>query len=139
MSNFRGAKLALFLGQNLVVIQRDDYAHIPYPGCWDFPGGGREGNETPEACALRETQEEVGLRLSASDLIWSRHYGSDWFFVARLGEGLIDKIRLGDEGQSWRMMAPEAYLVHPKGILHFKTRLSDYLTEIAEGPVASPE
>ncbi|MDP5218384.1 NUDIX hydrolase [Ruegeria sp. 2205SS24-7] len=139
MSNFRGAKLALFLGRDLVVIQRDDYAHIPYPGCWDFPGGGREGNETPKACALRETREEVGLSLSASDLIWSRRYGGNWFFVARLGEGLIDKIRLGDEGQSWRMMAPEAYLAHPKGISLFKARLSDYLTETSGGYVASPE
>ncbi|MFA3916936.1 NUDIX hydrolase [Ruegeria hyattellae] len=138
MSSFRGAKLALFLGPDLVVIQRDDYAHIPYPGCWDFPGGGREGNETPEACALRETREEVNLSLSASDLIWSRRYGPNWFFVTRLGKQRIADIRLGSEGQSWRLMAPEAYLSHPKGISLFKTRLQDYLTETQTGRIGPP-
>jgi len=29
-------------------------------GCWDFPGGGREGDETAEQTALREAIEEVG-------------------------------------------------------------------------------
>ncbi|MEX0351142.1 MAG: NUDIX hydrolase [Paracoccaceae bacterium] len=138
MSKFRGAKLALFLGQDLVVILRDDYSHIPYPGCWDFPGGGREGNETPEACVLRETREEVNLTLSASDLIWSRRYGTNWFFVARQRENRIKDIRLGDEGQGWRMMSPETYLSHPRGISLFKTRLRDYLTETRALNSASP-
>ena len=55
--SFDGAKLALFLGKDLVVILRDDKPDIPYPAHWDLPGGGREGAETPEACALRETYE----------------------------------------------------------------------------------
>ena len=68
---FSGAKLALFLGQELLVILRDDRPDIPYPGHWDLPGGGREGDETPQACVLRETQEEVGLKLTENDLGWS--------------------------------------------------------------------
>lgn len=31
------------------------------PGCWDFPGGGQEGEETAEETALRETKEEIGF------------------------------------------------------------------------------
>jgi len=69
MMSFSGAKLALFLGVDLLVILRDDRPDIPYPGHWDFPGGGREGQETPEACALRETREEVGLVLRPSELV----------------------------------------------------------------------
>lgn len=30
------------------------------PSCWDFPGGGREGDETAEQTATREAVEEVG-------------------------------------------------------------------------------
>lgn len=30
------------------------------PGCWDFPGGGQEGDETSEETARREAKEEVG-------------------------------------------------------------------------------
>ena len=31
------------------------------PGSWQWPQGGLEPNETPEACLRREMQEEVGL------------------------------------------------------------------------------
>jgi 8-oxo-dGTP pyrophosphatase MutT (NUDIX family) len=31
------------------------------PGCYDFPGGGQEGDETAEQCAIRETREEIGF------------------------------------------------------------------------------
>ena len=30
------------------------------PGCWDFPGGGSEGDETAEQTAIREAREEIG-------------------------------------------------------------------------------
>lgn len=31
---------------------------------WAFPGGHLEWQETPEACAIREVEEEVGVRIS---------------------------------------------------------------------------
>ena len=58
---FHGAKLALFLGADIVSILRDDIEQIPFPDYWDLPGGGREGSELPVECALRETHEEVGV------------------------------------------------------------------------------
>ncbi len=32
-----------------------------FPGYWCIPGGGQEGDETPEETAVRETKEEVGF------------------------------------------------------------------------------
>lgn len=126
---FTGAKVALFLGEALLVIQRDDKPGIPFPNHWDFPGGGRESGETPIACVLRETAEEVGLYLQADDLFWSRQYDQSWFFVARRPPGDVGLIRFGDEGQGWQLMRPRDFLTNPLAIPHFRHRLQDYLFE----------
>ncbi|MBT8155058.1 NUDIX hydrolase [Epibacterium ulvae] len=129
--SFTGAKLALFLGQKLVVILRDDKPDIPFPAFWDLPGGGREGDESAKACALRETHEEIGLELEELDIVWAREYRGEaetsWFFAAHLPEDEISKIQLGDEGQRWEMMTPEDYCAHPKAVPNFKLRLQEYL------------
>ncbi|MDE4173907.1 NUDIX hydrolase [Phaeobacter sp. PT47_59] len=137
--SFSGAKLALFLGSQIVVILRDDKPDIPYPGHWDLPGGGREGHETPEDCALRETEEEIGLRLGPRDLSWARHYqrprGRVWFFVSHQPVALASAIRLGSEGQRWALMAPQDYCAHPLAVPHFTTQLAQYLAESGGDPV----
>jgi len=130
-NTFSGAKLALFLGSDLLVILRDDRPDIPYPGHWDLPGGGREGQETPELCVLRETREEVGLVLHPSSLVWARNYrrphGLVWFFAAHLPESASAGITFGSEGQGWRLMPPEDYCAHPLAVPHFADQLRHYL------------
>ena len=36
----------------------------PYKGCWAFPGGFMNMDETTDQCAIRELEEETGLRVS---------------------------------------------------------------------------
>ncbi len=36
----------------------------PYKGCWAFPGGFMNMDETTEQCAIRELEEETGLQVS---------------------------------------------------------------------------
>lgn len=36
----------------------------PYKGCWAFPGGFMNMNETTEECAIREQEEETGLKVA---------------------------------------------------------------------------
>ena len=45
----------------MLLIQRGDE---PFKGCWAFPGGFMNMDETTEQCAIRELEEETGLVVS---------------------------------------------------------------------------
>ena len=47
----------------VLLIQRGDQ---PFKGGWAFPGGFMNMDETTEQCAIRELEEETGLRLSSN-------------------------------------------------------------------------
>lgn len=132
---FNGAKLALIVGARVITILRDVRPDIPYPNHWDLPGGGREGMETPVACALRETHEELGLVLDATVITWGRAFVTGlqrtWFFVGHVPENIIDDIVFGDEGQYWQMMGIETFVNHPQAVPNFKTRVGIYVAEQA--------
>ena len=128
-----GAKVALVAGGMILTYLRDDFAHIPWPGRWDLPGGGREGEETADACVLRELEEEFGLRLSPDRLLWRREMlamldarQSSWFFAGVLHPPEIAAICFGDEGQHWQMMPVEDFVTHRQGVpeLQRRTRLA---------------
>ena len=45
----------------VLLIERGDE---PFKGCWAFPGGFMNMDETTEQCAIRELEEETGLQVS---------------------------------------------------------------------------
>ena len=53
----------------LFTLRRRDLPN--HPGQVSFPGGAREGQEEPETCALRETEEETGLPGDAVEVVGS--------------------------------------------------------------------
>lgn len=138
MSDFHGAKLAILAGSRIVTILRDDIPGIPWPGHWDLPGGGREGAETPEACVLRETREELGLDIDPADLCHRssmlRNGATIWFFVTEQGKFDQSRIQLGAEGQAWKLAPIDWYLRQPKAIPHHCRSLLTYLeTRVSRG------
>ncbi|MFZ5570035.1 MAG: NUDIX hydrolase [Thermodesulfobacteriota bacterium] len=53
----------------ILLVLRDDKPDIPYPNCWDLPGGHVESGETPSRCIVREMNEEIGYDLKEFQLV----------------------------------------------------------------------
>ena len=138
MTDFIGAKVVLVLGADLLTYLRDDRPGLPWAAMWDLPGGGREGNETAEACVLREVEEEFGLRLAPERLLWRRVWPSmmdaarqSVFFAGRISAAEVARIRFGDEGQYWRRMPVAEFLAHDGAIPEMQRRVAVALGELA--------
>lgn len=126
---FVGAKAALFCGPAILTLQRDDRPDLPWPGRWDLPGGGREGEETAEACLLRELEEEFGLRLPVERLVWRHVFPSitdprraSVFFGGFLFVSEVEAVRFGAEGQGWALMPLAQFLAHDRAVPEMQRR-----------------
>ena len=135
--NFTGCKIALFCGDKLLTILRDDKSNIPYPNTWELPGGGREDDESPFECAAREVFEELGIHLTEDCLLWSKVYPSmlfegkeSVFLVGKLDQEQFDKIVFGDEGQGYKLMSIDEFLSSDKVVPQLQDRVRDYLEEM---------
>jgi len=61
---FEGSAVFLIAPDGGILLQqRDDDVPPAGPGRWSVPGGRREGEESPRETALREFEEETGVRL----------------------------------------------------------------------------
>jgi ADP-ribose pyrophosphatase YjhB (NUDIX family) len=58
----------------LLLVQRQN---PPFAGCWHFPSGYAEVEETPQQTAQRETFEESGLQVSTGKLAGIYFYSDD--------------------------------------------------------------
>ena len=132
--DFRGAKVALIVGEGLLTYQRDEKPDIPFPGMWDLPGGGREGDESPEDCALREVEEEFGLILDPACIVAVTYYPArtpgalgSYFLLGSITAEEVAAIRFGSEGQRWALMSLNDFIAHPEVIPQFKARLHSHL------------
>lgn len=59
--------VALIDGAGRILLQRRRMGG-EHGGLWEFPGGKVEAEETPQIAALREIEEELGVRLDAATL-----------------------------------------------------------------------
>ena len=134
ISDFTGCKIALFCGDKVLTILRDDKDNIPCPNMWELPGGGREGDETPFECVAREVFEELGIHLTEDNLLGSKVYPSmlferkqSVFMVSQLSQEQFDSIVFGDEGQGYKLMSIDEFLTSSQVVPQLQGRLKDYL------------
>ena len=134
ISDFTGCKIALFCGDRILTILRDDKARIPGPNMWELPGGGREGDESPFECVAREVYEELGIHLTEDCLLCSKVYPSmlfegkeSVFLVGKLAQEQFDKIVFGDEGQGYKLMSVEEFLGSDKVVPQLQDRVREYV------------
>lgn len=97
----------------LLLLLRDDIPTIGHPGHWNIVGGAVEEGETPEEAALREMEEEIGVRLAGVSLFRLYHIAGEgrprpvpyYVYWSRLDRPL-EELTLG-EGQAMRFFPPE--------------------------------
>ncbi len=137
MIDFVGCKLVLVNGGDLLTYLRDDKPGLPWAAMWDLPGGGREGDESPEDCVLRELEEEFGLRFGPHRLEWRQILPSmmdtsraSAFYAGRITADEIATIRFGDEGQFWRMMPVVEFLGDPRAVPELQRRVALAMAEL---------
>lgn len=98
-----GAKALVIFEGKFVMVQRDNKPNILNPGKWNLPGGGIDGNETPEEALVRELQEEINLTPTQIELMGITRYANGGAIVHRYAvrptEHEAASIRLVSEGQ----------------------------------------
>ena len=85
----------------------------PAPVYWKLPGGRGGAQERAAAAAVRELEEEIGLRLEegALTLVLDEDRGSHVFSLFRANSSLLPPLKTrGDEGEEIKMFAPAEIL-----------------------------
>ncbi|OSZ69187.1 DNA mismatch repair protein MutT [Sphingomonas sp. IBVSS1] len=141
-SDFAGAKLAALHDGRILTYRRDMKPGIPWPGLIDLPGGGREGDESPAACACRELAEEFGIILPESRIWWARPFPAmdapgrtGWFLAAHISHADIAAIRFGDEGRDPELLEIGRFLAATDAVTPLQTRLSHLLADLPSNTV----
>lgn len=93
-------------GGGLVVNEAGELLFIFRRGKWDLPKGKLDEGETLEACAVREIQEETGLR----DVTLNKHLVNTWHTYDESGHHILKET-------SWYLLsAPQGQVLTPQTI-----------------------
>lgn len=93
------------LDNRIVLLRRDIN---PQKGRWVLPGGYVDRGEEVEAAALRETEEECGIKIRIRDLLGVYSYtGRVGVVIVYVTEYISGDLIVGDETQDVKLCNPE--------------------------------
>ena len=86
-------------------------------GLWEFPGGKIEPGETPEACLIRELDEELGIAVTHACLapfVFASHAYDDFhllmpLYICRRWQGFVQPL----DGQALKWVRPKDLRTYP--------------------------
>jgi 8-oxo-dGTP diphosphatase len=129
----RGVVVACWddLGRLLVIRRSRTVRLAPLKVC--FPGGGIELDETPEAAAVREMREELGVDVELHRCVWQWDHPDKplrlWGWSARL---LSNKLQPNpDEVDQAMWLTPDEIANHPDGLLSNRSFVESLLADRA--------
>ena len=100
----------------------------PEVGKWVFPGGFVDRGESVTAAAIRETQEEVNLKVTLLGILDAYSFpGSDIVVIVYAAEVAGGTLKACDECQEVRTFAPEAVPWDELAFPSTRAALRDYL------------
>ena len=133
-SEFTGVKAALIYKGELLVYLRDNKPGLRFAGLWDFFGGGREGNETPNECIKREVNEELCMNIRDEQIVFTKLFPAmydpsenAYFVVIELEDQNIAEMEFGEEGQEYKFISIEAFMNDDSFIEFLRPRMQSYL------------
>jgi 8-oxo-dGTP diphosphatase len=131
---FVGSKGIVFIGDKMVVNQRDDKAKL-FPLMMDLPGGMREEGESPFETFKREVFEEIGIHIEKADIVYAHQYESiskpndfGYFFATRHLPLTEKDIVFGNEGLGYTLMTPSEFVSLDNAIQKLQGHVHKYLT-----------
>lgn len=118
-----------------------------FVGAWSFPGGGTEGDETPEQTARREVAEETGLADAGDLKVWTRRIANDvdfTTFVSVVDEPFKPTLNDEHDDSEWvgRQFALTSGSLHPGALVALKRFDMDELgvaKAMVAGDLTSPQ
>jgi ADP-ribose pyrophosphatase YjhB (NUDIX family) len=109
----------------IVLLKR---ANEPQKGKWVFPGGYVDRGEEVSAAAIRETREEVKMRVGLTGILDAYSFpGEDVVVVVYAAHVLSGRPEVGDETEAVRCFKPEDIPWDELGFQSTRVALRDYL------------
>lgn len=134
--DFHGVKGLVFIGDKIVVFRRDTKTDN-FPLMIDLPGGGREANESAFETFKREVNEEFGITIRKTDVVFSKKYQSvlnpskeAYFIVTKPLDIKENDIIFGDEGTEFLLMSPQDFVNSNEGVKRQQDKVAHYLNSL---------